>query len=548
MTSEKVERVIYYHERTKHLPHQYARSAGFMDWANEPFPFRIYEGVPTIKLPLEEKDPQAGHLDMYKRANNQSMPFTIKNIGKCLELSLGISAWKSYGTNSWALRINPSSGNLHPTEAHLILPPLPESQNKGTICHYNPLYHALEVRARVEENVWNEICVTARDGFFIALSSIYWRESWKYGERAFRYCNLDVGHALAAISFSASLLGWTASAVNPLSHKELSKLLGFHKTDWKEFESEDPEILLYIQGKSAERVDWESSKQYFDSFSQLTFKGEPNKLSKDHENWSIIDEVALMTHKERSGNNHSNYDEQPFLPERKNEITAATAMRQRRSAQNFDGRTLIDKEAFFALLEKTIPRNNQAPFDIETGGINVNLLIFVHRVKELEQGIYFLDRSGGPLERIKNICKSNFLWEKNDDIPGDLSLYLLKKGNYINEATMLSCQQAIAGDSAFSLGMIANFKEVLKEAPSNYRRLFWECGIIGQVLYLEAEFAGLRGTGIGCFYDDLVHELLGIKDNSFQSLYHFTVGGPLEDKRLSTLPPYHHLKNESEKK
>ena len=35
-----------------------------------------------------------------------------------------------------------------------------------------------------------------------------------------------------------------------------------------------------------------------------------------------------------------------------------------------------------------------------------------------------------------------------------------------------------------------------------YRRLFWECGLIGQVLYLEAEAAGVRGTGIGCFYDD----------------------------------------------
>ena len=39
-----------------------------------------------------------------------------------LELSLGLSAWKVYGTSRWSLRINPSSGNLHPTEAHLILP------------------------------------------------------------------------------------------------------------------------------------------------------------------------------------------------------------------------------------------------------------------------------------------------------------------------------------------------------------------------------------------------------------------------------------------
>jgi hypothetical protein len=68
-----------------------------------------------------------------------------------------------------------------------------------------------------------------------------------------------------------------------------------------------------------------------------------------------------------------------------------------------------------------------------------------------------------------------------------------------------------------------------------------ECGLLGQVLYLEAEAAGLRGTGIGCFFDDAVHDLLGIRDTTWQSLYHFTVGGPLEDARLRTEPPYRHL-------
>ncbi len=62
--------------------------------------------------------------------------------------------------------------------------------------------------------------------------------------------------------------------------------------------------------------------------------------------------------------------------------------------------------------------------------------------------------------------------------------------------------------------------------------------MIGQVLYLEAEAAGVRGTGIGCFFDDPVHEVFGLEGNAYQSLYHFTVGGPVEDPRLTTLPPY----------
>jgi hypothetical protein len=62
--------------------------------------------------------------------------------------------------------------------------------------------------------------------------------------------------------------------------------------------------------------------------------------------------------------------------------------------------------------------------------------------------------------------------------------------------------------------------------------------MIGQVLYLEAGAAGVRGTGIGCFFDDPVHDLLGLETGQFQSLYHFTVGHPVEDTRLTTLPAY----------
>ena len=53
----------------------------------------------------------------------------------------------------------------------------------------------------------------------------------------------------------------------------------------------------------------------------------------------------------------------------------------------------------------------------------------------------------------------------------------------------------------------------------------------------------MRGTGIGCFFDDPVHEIVGIKDLALQSLYHFTIGGPVDDGRLLTLPAYYHCQH-----
>jgi hypothetical protein len=87
--------------------------------------------------------------------------------------------------------------------------------------------------------------------------------------------------------------------------------------------------------------------------------------------------------------------------------------------------------------------------------------------------------------------------------------------------------------------MIAEYRDALfTHGPWFYRLLFWEAGVIGQVLYLEAEAAGIAATGIGCFFDDPVHQVFGFGDLEFQSLYHFTVGGPVQDNRLTTLAPY----------
>jgi hypothetical protein len=86
--------------------------------------------------------------------------------------------------------------------------------------------------------------------------------------------------------------------------------------------------------------------------------------------------------------------------------------------------------------------------------------------------------------------------------------------------------------------MLADLGGSLAERPWWYRRLHWEAGLLGHVLYLEAEATGRRGTGIGCFFDDVVHETLGLEDGRFRDLYHFTVGGAVEDARLATRPGY----------
>ncbi|MCP3867901.1 MAG: SagB/ThcOx family dehydrogenase [Gammaproteobacteria bacterium] len=121
-----------------------------------------------------------------------------------LELGLGLSAWKCYESTEWSLRMNPASGNLHPTECYLILPEC--IGVPACIAHYNPLPHHLEIRAELGSPEIEP--VKGLQGFGLILSSIFWREAWKYGERTFRYTQYDVGHALGSLGFSAALRGW----------------------------------------------------------------------------------------------------------------------------------------------------------------------------------------------------------------------------------------------------------------------------------------------------------------------------------------------------
>ncbi|PIV29567.1 MAG: nitroreductase, partial [Zetaproteobacteria bacterium CG02_land_8_20_14_3_00_50_9] len=94
---------------------------------------------------------------------------------------------------------------------------------------------------------------------------------------------------------------------------------------------------------------------------------------------------------------------------------------------------------------------------------------------------------------------------------------------------------------AFAVSMLGEFDRTIEQDAANYRQLFIEAGLIGQALYLEAEHTGFRGTGIGCYFDPAIHKTLGFESTTLQSTYHFTVGTPLVDERIETLPPYAHL-------
>jgi hypothetical protein len=205
---------------------------------------------------------------------------------------------------------------------------------------------------------------------------------------------------------------------------------------------------------------------------------------------------------------------------------------QRRSALAFDPAGALRRDAFVSMLRRLNPVGS--PWDAIDWPPHVHLALFVHRVVDLTPGVYAYLRDGNVAGEWQERMRPEFLWEQAED-----GLYLLVPIDCRRAANRVSCDQDIAEDGFFSLGMLARFERPLVESGDwMYRRLFWECGLIGQVLYLEAEAVGARATGIGCFYDDPVHEMLGLSGHEWQSLYHFSMGIPVEDTRLTSEPGY----------
>ncbi|MEE9157528.1 MAG: SagB/ThcOx family dehydrogenase, partial [Gammaproteobacteria bacterium] len=417
--------------------------------------------------------------------------------------------------------------------------------------HYSAYEHAMERRVILTSEEWDAIGQNLPPNFvLVALASIYWRESWKYGERAFRYCHHDVGHAIGTVTFAAAALGWTTRLIDSVADDDLATLLGLHQQEGIEAEHPDCLLVVFPADENAATADpiIDLPATLIERLKKTEFEGRPNSLSSYQHEWAIIDAVSEACRfggngslRRKRGPSNKLHGRIEFGEDRR--VSARKIIRERRSALAMDGRSGISKEAFYRMMAHVSPYPGNNIIEILPWRARISLALFIHRVDGLSPGLYLLIRDPRHEPSLRKALRSEFRWEVAEDCPGSVNLYLLTEDDVRNAARLICCHQDIAADGAFALGMLAEFDAGLEQhAALFYPRLFWETGLIGQILYLEAEAAGIRSTGIGCFFDNAMHEVLGIRDHAWQSLYHFAVGVPVDDPRLQTLPSYWYLK------
>jgi SagB-type dehydrogenase family enzyme len=533
---------LAYHERTKHRLDRYAAGPETLDWDAQPKAFRHYQGATRIALRLLSElapaDSAARALARPFSAGELSPTFewTLSTLGVLLQTSLGITAWKSYGPDRWAVRANPSSGNLHPIEGYVIASGLTFLEDG--IYHYDPEQHALELRARGPGSS------TEQPALYIALTSVMWREAWKYGERAFRYCQLDAGHAVAALTIAGALLGAELWEETRISAHALGALLGLDRVEnpVQDSELEEPELLLRVEfacqperSRALVLPDPEALR-YFGAASVV----DAHPIYR----WPVIGEVARATRASATTSMRARHHV-PRPRETTNTPLGSTRSAQavvlgRRSAQRFDSHYTLPAHDFYALLGALMP--SEAPvWAVLQAEPAIDLLLLVHRVADLPSGLYVLPRrqgeSSGLLAQLSRRFPSSVVASERTPLPLQ-RLCELEPKQLMRIARAVHCHQDIAASSCFAVGMIAALEPNVSQRPASYRDLFREAGLLGQLLYVQAEALGLRGTGIGCYFDDEVHELFDLQGSHYQSLYHFTVGRALDDPRIENGAAY----------
>lgn len=534
--------IRHYHRLSKHMPERYAPGPGQLDWKNQPNPFRRFAGCPLIPLPMAQHG-NCPYLRLFTPATPPA-GLTLEALGAMLELGLGLSAWKEIDGSRWALRNNPSSGNLHPTEGYVVLLQALSAQLLPGVYHYAPHEHSLEQRALFSASGVSELQAHFPGvPALLGLSSIHWREAWKYGERAFRYCQHDVGHAAAALAFGARSVDWPLHLVCGADDDAIAALLGLNRSaDFGKVELEAPDLLLALGGNPDELPDRLGITHLAPVSADASWHGQANQLSEQHVAWHALEQVAQAS-LQMGGWPSVNLPAAPEMSSEDDNPDAVMTIRLRRSAVAMDGSSRLTQPQFRQLLQRLMPCD-APPWQALPLAPAVSLLLFVHHVEDLAPGLYLLARGKNHAARLQAQLRTPHLgWR---EVPGyDVPLYCLSDNtDWRDAAQTVACRQEIAADGALAVAMLADFADTLQDiGPGAYRSLFWECGLLGQILYLQAEAAGLSGTGIGCFYDDLLHRIIGldIEEEKWQSLYHFTIGGRVEDRRLRSAAAYSHL-------
>ncbi len=490
MKNRQTEAAWAYHNGTKHSYQSIRRAPHYLDWDNQPIPFKIYSKLDPI--PLAERlsvsaMPALAAVSAVEAPRDDQIQLAQQTLAEIFYLSGGITRRRNYGGREIQFRAAACTGALYHIDLYLVCGDLPGLA--AGVYQFDPRDFSLrklrtgDYRGALARASGEERAIKNAPAVIVSAST-FWRNAWKYQARAYRHCYWDNGTMLANLLAAAAARHVPARVVMGFVDREVSRLLGLDT-------AREAALAFVALGDAASQAAGPSP-----AVEPLAFETEP--LSKTEIDYPAIramheassleseEEAAAWREAKRPESGENKPEEKkagrffPLQPLTDGEIpldSIETVIARRGSTREFSRAPIT-----FAELSTIVDRATRGvPADFSHPGEAPpsDLYLIVHAVEGLPAGAYYFHRERRALE-------------------------LLREGDFRREAGHLGLGQDIPADASANVYFLADLHRVLDRFGNRgYRAAQLEAAVMGGKLYLAAYALRLGASGLTFFDDDV---------------------------------------------
>jgi SagB-type dehydrogenase family enzyme len=475
-----------YHNQTKHSYQSVYGDRHYLDWSNQPIPFKIYPELEAIPLPRDWDDSRMPALlaisELAVQPGSESVP-SLRDLASILYFSAGITKQKSYPGGEISFRAASCTGALYEVDLYVVCGELRDLP--AGVYHFSPQDFALR-RLRQDDHRGILARATAEHPAIvhapvvIVSTGTYWRNAWKYRARTYRHFGWDNGTILSNLLAMCTALRFPAHLVLGFVDRDLNQLLDLDT-------EREVALSLVAVGQTTEPV-----PRSYPSLEPLRLNTAPlSNREVDYPQMRAMHIATSLSSPDEVGRWRGKtpakigspstgrlYRLSPFDESQMSRDSIEQVVRRRGSSREFQ-RTSISLEELSTMLRcaaQGIPADFLDPY-----GVLLNdWYLIVHDVEGLPSGAYVLHRESWQLE-------------------------LLKEGSFRREAGHLGLGQELPADASADVFFLGDLNSILKRFGNRgYRAVQLEAGLLGGKLYLSAYAQRLGATGLTFFDDDVV--------------------------------------------
>jgi SagB-type dehydrogenase family enzyme len=473
-----------------------------LDWQNQPSVYKVYKGINPIPLPDGIPSMHNNIFDLLKDAEkgDRSQSIDLEQLALILRLTHTLTTRASNAGDDFYYRSAASAGALYPTEIYVVTHKV-RSLDDG-LYHFGIKGHVLTplrtgnlsgyISGRIRPPS------SAAPAVFFIFTVIYFRSSWKYRERAYRYHLLDTGHVLENLHLAVNALGLLLRLFYDFNDKNINTLVGLD--DHKEVSL----ALACIAG----------SESAIDSCMTMITALPDNISSASIVSGRELDYPSITDIHKTGEKIVTGYDSEhdmfscPVSPEiwesipdpipLPDTVRYPECLLRRRSKRNFANKPL-DKNTLLLLLDGLCSCDVYVPETSSRYNRSFFVGFIVENIDDVAPGIFLLDRTnrrfgligkGHLVDRMAHACLDQ-LWLRNANI------HFL----FFSDLDLLEQFRGTRG----------------------YRYANMGAGRLGERIYIMASALGLGCCGIGAFYDLEAADITGLNKSS-QLLYLVATG------------------------